>query len=229
MERSTEIGVMCSLAMKAALMELAPRFELQSGHPVLAQWVGGVEIAKRLRAGDPSDLVIMAANAIDELAQEGLVAKGSRVDLVRSKIGVAVRSGAPRPDISSGEAVKRAVERARSVAYSSGPSGMYLIEVFKHWKLPEEKLRQAAPGKPSGEFVARGEADICFQQVSELLPVAGIDYIGLLPEDLQLVTVFSAATNVKAGNPEVARALTNFLTSPANVPVLARHGLEPAA
>jgi len=223
-----EIGVMSSLALKAACLELVPRFERENGFAVLAQFVGGVEIGKRLRAGDPSELVIMAAAAIDEFVKQGLVVPGSRVDLVRSKIGMAVRSGAPRPDISSAAALRRAVEDAAAVAYSTGPSGVYIADVLKRWNIPADKLRQSPPGVPAGDFVARGDADVAFQQISELLPVDGIDYVGPLPEEVQLVTVFSAGTNVRARDPGAAHLLTDYLTAPAAYPVLESYGLEPA-
>jgi molybdate transport system substrate-binding protein len=170
----------------------------------------------------------MAAAGIDALAKEGLLVPGSRVDLVRSRIGVAVASGTPWPDISSADAVRRAVMNATRVAYSSGPSGVYLAEVFQRWGIAPGKLHQTAPGMAAGDVVARGEADLAFQQVSELLPVKGIDIAGPLPEDLQLITVFSAGASGRATQRDAARALTDFLTSSEVVPVLARHGLEPA-
>jgi molybdate transport system substrate-binding protein len=223
-----EVKVLCSLAMKAALTELAPRFERDSGNRVAAQWVGGADIGKRLRAGDASDLVIMAAAGIDDLIKEGLLAAGSRVDLVRSRIAVAVRAGAARPDISSAQAVKRAVLAARRTAYSSGPSGVYLAKVFERWQVPAQKLHQTPPGAPAGDVVARGEAEIAFQQLSELMPIEGIDLVGPLPDDLQLVTVFSAARNVKSASPDAVASLCAFLSSRAIGPVLAKHGLDPA-
>jgi molybdate transport system substrate-binding protein len=222
------IQVMLSLAFKAAYADLVPRFESESGVKVDTQFVGGVEIGKRLRAGEVTDLVIMAAKGIDELIAEGLLVAGSRVDLVRSKIGVAVKAGAPRPDISSAESLKRALQAAKSIAYSSGPSGVYLAEVFRKWELPPAKLHQSAPGLPAGEFVASGGCEIGFQQISELLPVKGIDYVGPLPEELQLVTIFSAAASANAKHAQAAKALTLFFTSSAVVPTLAKHGLDPA-
>ena len=223
-----EIRVMCSLAMKAAMMELGPQYEHESGRRVVLQWAGGVDIAKKLRAGDSSDLVMMAGAAIDDLVKEGLVAAGSRVDLAKSKVGVAVPAGAARPDISSAETVMRAVLAAKKVAYSSGPSGVYLARVFEKWKVAADKLHQTAPGVPAGEVAARGEAEIAFQQVSELLPVKGIDYVGPLPEELQLVTVFSAGTPAKANDAAGAKALTDYLKSPAVAGLLRSCGLEPA-
>jgi len=220
------IGMMSSLAMKGPCLELVPRFEHASGVAVLAQFVGGVEIGKRLRAGDPSEIVIMAAAAIDEFVKQGLIVPGTRVDLVRSRIGMAVRSGAPRPDISTAEQLRRAVEEASAVAYSTGPSGVYLADLFRRWEIHSDKLRQSPPGVPAGDILARGDAEIAFQQISELLPVDGIDYVGPLPDDLQLVTVFSAGTNVRAQDPDAAQAFTDFLTAPEAIPVLERYGLE---
>jgi molybdate transport system substrate-binding protein len=223
-----EIHVMSSLAMKSASELLAPRFEQEEKVRVSMQFVGGADIGKRLRAREPVDLVMLAASAVDDFIREGLVQAGSRVDLVRSIIGVAVKSGAPRPDISSADAVRRAVDSARVIAYSSGPSGVYLAGVFERWAIPKEKLRQTAPGVPSGSLLVSGEADLAFQQVSELLAVKGIDLVGPLPGALQLVTIFSAGTPVTATNAKAARAFTAFLTSRAVVPDLASCGLEPA-
>jgi molybdate transport system substrate-binding protein len=223
-----EIHVMSSLAMKSACELLAPRFEREEKIRVSLQFVGGADIGKRLRARETVDLVMLAASAVDDFIREGLVQAGSRVDLVRSIIGVAVKSGAPRPDISSADAIRRAVDMARTVAYSSGPSGVYLAGVFERWGVPKEKLRQTAPGVPSGGLLVTGEADLAFQQVSELLAVKGIDLVGPLPEGVQLVTIFSAGTPVTATNAKAARAFTAFLTSRAVVADLASCGLEPA-
>ena len=223
-----EIRVMSSLAMKSASELLAPRFEREEKVRVSLQFVGGVDIAKRLRAKEPVDLVMLAANSVDDFIRDGLVQPGSRVDLVRSIIGVAVKSGAPHPDISSADALRRAVDAARDIGYSSGPSGVYLAEVFERWRIPKQKLHQTAPGVPAGGLLVSGEADLAFQQVSELLAVKGIDLVGPLPGALQLVTIFSAGTPVTATNAKAARAFTTFLTSRAVVPDLASCGLEPA-
>jgi molybdate transport system substrate-binding protein len=228
MAQAAEIHVMSSMSIKEAYLELVPRFEKESGHKVVTSWVGSSDIMKRMRAGEATDLVIMAANAIDELAKEGSIAPGSRVDLVKSGIGVAVRAGAPKPDISSGEALKRALLAAKSIGYSSGPSGVYLARVLKGWGIPESRLLQTPPGAPVGEVLARGEVEIGFQQVSELLPVKGIDYVGPLPADLQLVTVFSAGTHSASKESAAAKELTRFLTSPVAVPVMKQKGLDPA-
>jgi molybdate transport system substrate-binding protein len=211
------IRVMSSLAMKAACEVLAPRFEHERGTRVSMQFVGGADIGKRL-----------AAAAIDDLIGQGVVRRGSRVDLVRSIVGVAVKSGSRHPDISSAHALHRAVEAAKAVAYSSGPSGVHLAAVFERWGIARDKLRQTGPGIPAGGLLVTGEADIAFQQVSELLPVEGIELVGPLPEGLQLVTVFSAGTAASAPNPQGAKAFTDFLTSAAVTAELARCGLEPA-
>ncbi|HEX4781682.1 MAG TPA: substrate-binding domain-containing protein [Usitatibacter sp.] len=222
------LEAMSSLAIREAWLELVPRFERESGIAVDTSWVGGVEIAKRLRAGATPDIVVMAAAAIDGLVGEGLLAAGGRMDLVRSIIGLAVRAGAQVPDISSAGAVKRLVEDAEAIAYSSGPSGVHLAGVFKGWGVPETKLRQSAPGHPAGDIVARGEATIAFQQVSELLPVKGIRFVGALPGELQVVTVFSAGLRAGSARGDLARQLADFFVSDASAPVLRRHGLEPA-
>lgn len=226
---SDEIKVMASAAFKEAYLELVPEFERTTGHKVVTIWIPTVEIMRRLKGGETVDLVIMAAGAIDELIKLGKIAAGSRVDLAKSGVGVAVRAGAPRPDISSGEALKRAVLAAKSIVYSHGPSGVYLAGLFQRMGIAEElksKIKQVQ-GEPAGAVVARGEAEIGFQQMSELLPVPGIDLLGPLPADVQQITVFSAGLHVGAKAPDAARALVKFMTAPAAVPVIRKKGMEP--
>jgi molybdate transport system substrate-binding protein len=225
-EMRKSLEVMSSIATREAYLEIVPRFERESGVAVSTSWVGGAEIAKRLRAGATPDLVIMAASAIDDLVKEGLLAAGSRVDLASSIIGVAIAPGTPRPDLSSEASLREAVMRARRIAYSSGPSGVYLAGVFQRWGIAQENLTQTAPGHPAGEVAARGDAELAFQQVSELLPVKGIEFVGALPGEMQLVTVFSAGTRLGAANAAAGRALTRFITSPDSAATLRRHGLE---
>jgi molybdate transport system substrate-binding protein len=225
-----EVRVMASNAFKEAYLELVPQFEQASKHKVVTRFVGSADIMQRMKAGESTDLVILAANSVDELIGLGKVVPGSRVDLAKSGVGVAVRAGAPRPDISSADALKRTLLAATSIGYSSGPSGAYLAGLFQRMGIADElkpKIRQTPPGVAVGDLVARGEAEIGFQQVSELLPVKGIDFLGPLPPDIQQITVFSAGLHVGANEPDAARALVRFLTSPAAVPAIRRNGMEP--
>ncbi len=223
-----EIKVMLSAAFKEAYLELVPQFERASGHKVESLWVPSVQMMSRLKGGETVDLVILSATSLDELRKAGFISE--RTDLARSGIGVAVKSGARKPDISSGEAVKRAVLAAKGIAYSTGPSGIYLMELFQRMGIAESirsKVKQVQ-GEPAGGVVARGEAEIAFQQVSELLPVPGIDFVGPLPADIQQITVFSAGLHAAAKQPDAARALVKFLTAPAAAPVIRNKGMEPA-
>ena len=224
---AAEIKVMSSLAIREAYLELVPQFEKQSGHKVLTEWVGMADMKKRLQAGEIVDLVSGSAAAIDELIQARKLAPG-RMDLATSSATVAVRAGAKRPDISSAEALKRALLAAKSIGYSSGPSGVYLAGVFKRMGIAEGKTVQTPPGTPVGPLIARGEVEIGFQQLSELLPTKGIEIIGPLPAELQLVTMFSFGLHAGAKQAQAAKALVRFLTSPAAAPVLKKKGLDPA-
>ncbi len=230
MAPTAEIKVLASMAIKEAYVELVPEFERASGHRVATTWSGTVDMLRRLSGGETADLVIMSGAAIDELIALGRIVPGSRVDLVKSAIGVAVRAGAQRPDIRTAESVTRALLSAKSVAYSTGPSGVHLAELFERIGIAgalAPKLR-VVRGEPVGAVIARGEAEIGFQQVSELLPVAGIDYLGPLPEGLQRITVFSAGLHAGAREPEAARALVGFLTAPAAAPMISKKGMQPA-
>jgi molybdate transport system substrate-binding protein len=221
---------MASVAFKEAYLETVPEFERATGHKVVTRWIGGVELLKRVTDGDSSDLVIMQARDIDELIKRGRIIAGSRVDLAKSGVGVAVRAGASRPDIGTSNALKRALVAARGVAYSTGPSGVYIVELFQHLGIADElksKTRQVK-GEPVGAVVARGEAEIGFQQMSELLPVPGIDILGPLPADIQKITIFSAGMQASAKEPAAARELLKFITAPAAVPALKKWGMEPA-
>jgi len=224
----SDIKVMLSAAFKEAYLELVPEFERATGHKVTSLWVPSVQMMNRLKGGEAVDLVILSAAALEDLRQAGIVTE--RNDVAKSGIGAAVRTGASRPDISSGDAVKRAVLAAKSVVYSTGPSGIYLIGLFQRMGIAEKiqgKIRQVQ-GEPAGGVVARGEAELGFQQMSELLPVPGIDVIGPLPPDIQQITVFSAGLHASAQAPDAARALVKFLKAPAAAPVIRKKGMEPA-
>lgn len=227
---AAEIKVLSSNAIKETYLELVPGFERVTEHKVATTWAGTVEIMKRMQAGETFDLIIMAGPSLDELVKLGKIVPGSRVDLVKSGVGVAVRAGAPKPDISSSDAVKKALLAARSIGFSTGPSGVYLAGLFQRMGIADEikpKLKQVPPGVPVGTIIASGEAEIGFQQVSELIHVAGIDYLGPLPADIQRITVFSGGIHTGAKQADAAKALVKFLTAPAAVPVIKKHGLEP--
>jgi molybdate transport system substrate-binding protein len=227
---AAEIKLIASAAVKEAVADLIPAFESMSGHKVTAIWAGTEAITKRIRGGEVVDIVLIAAPNIDTLIAEGKVVAGSRADVAKSGIGVAVRAGQPKPDISSAAAVKAAVLAARSVAYSSGPSGFYLADLFRKMGIADQikdKVKQTPSGVQVGQVVARGEADLGFQQVSELLHLAGIDYLGPLPADIQHTTVFSAGLHTVAPAPDAAEALTKFLTGPEAAAAVKRSGMEP--
>ena len=229
--QADEISLLSSAAMKEVLLELVPEFEKASGHKVVLMWAGGVDIARRIRVGEVVDAVVLARPPVEALVNEGKLARDGRVDLARSGVGIAVRAGAPRPDISNADAIRRALLAAKSIAYSSGPSGTHIKELIKRMGIVEEvkgKVLQTTPGNPVGNYVARGEAEIGFQQVGELLPIAGIDFLGPLPPDVQEITVFSIGLHAAARTPAATRALMRFLSSPAVAPVLRKKGMDPA-
>jgi len=230
MSSSTEVRVMASAAFKEAYLELVPIFERASGHKVTTTWASSVDIINRVKAGEATDLIVMAGDAIDQLIAAGKLTKGSRTDIATSWVAVAVKKGAPKPDISSGEALKRAVLAAKSIAYSTGPSGVYLIGLFQRMGIADQLASkvQQIKGEPVGALVARGEAEIGFQQMSELLPVPGIDIIGGLSKDVEQITRFSTGRHVNTPVSEAADALTHFFKAPAAHPIIRAKGMEPA-
>jgi ABC-type molybdate transport system substrate-binding protein len=226
-----EIKVIASNAVKEALAELAPGFEKTTGHKVTTIWGGTLDITQRIRDGEVVDVVILAAPRIDDFIKQGRLKAGSRVDIARSGIGVAVRAGARKPDISSGAALRTLLLAAKSVVLSSGPSSVYLAELFQKMGIADaikSKVIQIGPGLPVGMAVARGEGEIGFTQVSELLSAEGIAYVGPLPADVQHITVFSAGIHAAAPAPDAARALLKFLSGPHAAAVIRRSGMEPA-
>lgn len=174
----------------------------------------------------------MVGYALGDLIKQGKVVADSRVDLVKSPIGIAVKSGAPRPDISSADSVKQALLAAKSVAYSDSASGVYVsTEMFAKLGIADQMKDKARmiPATPVGEIVARGEAEIGLQQISELKPVSGIDIVGPLPEPLQKITVFSAGIASVSKEPDAGKALISFLASPDARDALVNSGLDPIA
>ena len=225
------MNVWSSVAIKAAYLDLLPAFMRSSKVKVDTQWVGMADIRKRILAGEVTDVVIGSAGLIEDLVASGNFDSRTRVDFAKSEVGVAVRSGARKPDIASVEALKSALRSARSVVISSGPSGIYLVELFQRLGLADElkpKAKQAGPGVLVGELVARGEFELCFQQVSELRQVRGVDIVGRLPPEIQLTTVFSGAVHSKSAQSKPGSELLHHLASKESQRVLRKHGLEPA-
>jgi molybdate transport system substrate-binding protein len=227
---AAEIQVIASSAFREVYLELVPQFEQMHKQKVVASFSSSPDIMKRAKAGESADLFILASGSVDELIKVGKVVPGSRVDLAKSGMGIAVRAGAPKADISSSDAVKRVLLAAKSIGYSGGASGAYVIELVQRMGIADElkpKLRQAPPGVPVGDLVARGEVEIGLHQMSELLPVAGIDILGPLPADIQQFTVFAAGVSTGAKTPDAAKELVKFLTAPETVPLIRKKGMEP--
>jgi molybdate transport system substrate-binding protein len=230
MSLPVEVKVLSSIATREAYLELAPQFEHASGHKVTTTWAGTVDIMKRMAAGERHDVVMISSTEMDELIRQGKINPDSRVDMAGCGIGVAVRAGTPRPDISSGEALKRTLLAAKTVGYTSGPSGVYMADLIERMGIAADvkpKHRGVPSGGTIGTIVATGDAEIGFQQVSELVHIQGIDYVGPLPADVQKITVFSAGIQVGARQVHAAKALLAFLTSSAAAPIYKKHGLEP--
>ncbi|KQU91821.1 molybdenum ABC transporter substrate-binding protein [Variovorax sp. Root318D1] len=226
------------MATRGLLDELAATYAQHTGVPVSFMAIGGVEAARRVSAGELFDVVVLASDAIDKLVAAGKLDAAGRVDLVRSGVAVAVPAGAPHPDISTEEALRRAVRAAPRIAYSTGPSGIALMALFDRWGIAgdvQSHLVQAPPGVPVASLLARGEAELGFQQLSELIGACGIALIGSLPPAIQITTVFSAAPAAPAppgigggAQPEAVRALLAFMGSVESAGAKRRHGMEPA-
>jgi len=218
------------MATRRLLGEMIAQFEKTSPHRVALESVGGLDAAKRVRAGEPLDVVVLAREVIDDLIGAARIVEGSRVDVAVSAIGVAVRSGTPHPDISSADGVRAAVLAARRIGYSTGPSGQYLAKLFASWDPDgrlEDRIIVAPVGVPVGSLVARGDIDLAFQQLSEL-GGDGIDVVGQLPPDIQMMTTFSGGVARASAQPEAARALLAFMASPALTPIKREHGMDAA-
>jgi molybdate transport system substrate-binding protein len=234
--RPEVLHVMSSAGFAAAYAELVPAFQRASGLQVATAYGPSIghapdAIPSRMQRGEPVDVVVMASSGLDELARQGKVVPGSRVDLARSRIGLAVRAGAPRPDITSVAAFRQALLAARSIAYSDSVSGVYIsTQLFQRLGIADQVKGKTLQiqSERVGNAVARGEAEIGFQQISELRPVPGIDIVGPIPEELQKITIFAAAVAASARHPQAAGALLRFLSSPAAFPAITRSGLEPA-
>lgn len=220
-----------SMATRHLLAESGAAYERQSGQRVVVVSVGGVDAARRVQGGEAFDFVVLAADAIDQLAAAGRIEAGSRTNLARSGVAIAVAAGARRPGIGSEEAIRDAVLAARSIGYSTGPSGAHLVSLFGRWGIAETiapRIVQAPPGVPVATLVARGDVELGFQQLSELMHQPGIDVVGPLPPEIQLVTIFSGAVCSVSPRREAAKALLSFIASPAADAAKRRQGMEPA-
>jgi molybdate transport system substrate-binding protein len=231
---AADVNVATSGAFTAAYLELVPELERVTNDEVVtvatSVGTGADSIPSRVRRGEPIDVVIVSAAVLEQLIEDGLVIADSRVDLARSSIGIAVRAGAPIPDIGTVEALKQTLLDAGSIAYSGSVSGNYVsTELFQRLGIAEQVIGKSRriDRERVGAVVARVEADIGFQQVSELLPVPGLTFVGPLPAEVQRVSVFSAGVVMASKNPDAARALVRFLASPAAAGIVEKTGLEP--
>ena len=225
---AADITVLATPGIREAYNELVPQFE-KAGHKVTTTWAGTVDVVKRVNAGEAFDAVILASNNLQDLIDSGKLMAGSRSDVASSKVGVAVKAGAPKPDVSSVDALKKALAAAKSVGISQGPSGVYLNQLFEKMGILaalKPKLRIPPPGTNMGEVIAKGEAEIGFQQVSELIHYPGIAFLGPIPAELQKVTVFSGAVHPQSREPDTALAFLRFLSAPEHAALLKKHGME---
>ncbi|TGE01754.1 extracellular solute-binding protein [Methylobacterium nonmethylotrophicum] len=232
---AAEVRVVSSGGFAAAYRALAPEFERRTGHTLVTEWGPSMghtpqAVPARLERGEPIDVVVMVGYALDDLIKQGKVQADSRTPLAQSGIALAVRAGAPKPDIATDDALRRTLLAAKSIAYSDSASGVYIEkEMFKRLGIAAEVKDKARmiPAEPVAKVVARGEAEVGFQQLSELKPVPGIEIVGMLPKDVQLYTVFSAGLVTGSREPEAARALIRFLASPEAAAAVRESGMEP--
>jgi molybdate transport system substrate-binding protein len=232
---SAEVKVMISGGLTAAYKQLVPQFERTTENkvvtvsgPSMGTTVNAIPV--RLARGEPADVLIMVGYALGNLINDGKVEADSRVDIARSPIGMAVKAGAPKPDISTVEAFKRTLLAAKSVAYSDSASGVYVgTEMYEKLGILDQMKpkSRAIPADPVAGVVARGDAELGFQQISELLPVPGVDLVGPLPPEVQKITIFSAGIVKGAKEPEAGRALIRFLASAEAAPAIKKSGLDP--
>jgi molybdate transport system substrate-binding protein len=225
------IKLISSMATRDVLADLVAQYQTSTSHTVVAEASGGVDVARRVQDGESFDVVVLAADAIDQLISAGKLLAGSRMDLVKSGVAIAVRAGAPVPDITTEDDIKRAVLAARTISYSTGPSGVYLLQLFERWGILETikpRIVQAPPGVAVGSLVAKGEAALGFQQLSELINLSGITVLGPLPSAIQMITTFSAGVCATSRQAELAAALIAFMTAPQAASAKRKQGMEPA-
>ena len=227
----TAIKGISSMATRQVLADLVAAYQQQSDVVVTIESVGGVDAARRVQAGESFDFVVLASDAIDKLITSGHIDAHSKTDLVHSGVAVAVRAGAAHPDISTEDALRQAVQSAHSLSYSTGPSGVALARLFERWGIADEiksRIVQAPPGVPVGALVARGDVELGFQQLSELIHIEGIDLLGPLPAAVQITTTFTAGLCPGSSQAAAARGLLDFMASPAAAEAKQNQGMEPA-
>jgi len=228
---AAEIKVLSTQATEETYRELVPQFEKATGHKVATVFTGTLDAQKRLANGESYDMLIMSGPSIDTQIKAGRVIAGSRVDIAKSGVGVGVPKGASKPDISTTDALKKTILEAKSIGYSTGPSGVYMINLFEKLGVADQvkdKLKQTPTGVFVGTIIASRAVEIGFQQVSELGNFPGVDYVGPLPADVQHTTVFSSGMIVDAKEAEAAKLLVKFLTSPEAGSAFKKRGMEPA-
>jgi molybdate transport system substrate-binding protein len=228
---AAEIKVLSTQATEETYRELVPQFEKATGHKVATVFTGTLDAQKRLANGESYDMLIMSGPSIDAQIKAGRVIAGSRVDIAKSGVGVGVPKGASKPDISTTDALKKTILGAKSIGYSTGPSGVYMINLFEKLGVADQvkdKLKQTPTGVFVGTIIASRAVEIGFQQVSELGNFPGVDYVGPLPADVQHTTVFSSGMIVDAKEAEAAKLLVKFLTSPEAGSAFKKRGMEPA-
>lgn len=224
------LKVLSSMATRDLLSELAARYQRATGQIVTAEAAGGVDVAKRVQCGESVDLVVLAAAAIDKLIAAGSVRAGSRCDLAKSGIAMAVKAGAAGPAITSAAAVRDAILAADTIGYSTGPSGTHLENLLSGWGILEAVRRRivvAPPGVPVGTLIADGRVALGFQQLSELQSLPGIDVLGALPAAIQSMTIFAGGIAVGCDRPEAARGLLDYLAAPDGASLKREQGMEP--
>jgi molybdate transport system substrate-binding protein len=228
---NTGIGVISSMATRQLLVDAVDAWRRRGGGDVVLEATGGVDAARRVREGAAFDVVVLAADAIDQLAAVGRIVRGTERDLACSGVAIAVRRGAARPVVDTEDALREAVLAARAIGYSTGPSGVALQKLFARWGIVErihDRLVQAPPGVPVGALLARGDVELGFQQLAELMHLEDVEVIGPMPPGLQIVTTFSAGVCTASSRPEAARSFLEFLRSPAADDLKRHHGMQPA-
>jgi molybdate transport system substrate-binding protein len=227
---AAELKVLSTMAMRSVMEEMIPQFERASGHKVTIAYDTANIMAKRLQDGAAADLVVLTPALVEQLAKQGKTVAGSNVTLARSGVGIAIRAGATKPDLSNTGAVKKALLEAKSIAYTStGQSGTYFASLIEKMGIAAEvKAKARIPaGGSTGELVAKNEAEMAVQQIPELMATPGIQFVGPLPPEIQYMTVFSAGVVAEAAQPDVAEAFIRFLGTPAAAKVIRAKGMEP--